>query len=1774
MAGVPGATVADRFPASEAMSKDQHNHTRNDGDDADSSSEGQSGHGAKKQRAIQKPQHQRPPGIPKGRNNRVKPGSLLRPRARPVPKRHECSGSPPALTDVNSQVEHHVAVGGSGGDAARDCVMHGAKQPEQEVYSIPSQLSYSSLDAQVESSADVEMKDRLHVGDSKMDDELGGKFAAGNADVNMDHNADVSMEHNSDKRVEDDLGTSGLGSTDSESSGIRIEISLVYESQKSVLTVQCALRKVITMFMRKHAIQGVVMAQDNYVRVLGCFPSSQLRGGKDFRFRFSKSVRAIENVKSTITFDDVTVQEVYGEVERDPAQITAPSRCWLRRRCHQNLEDQSDNRADVSNNSEDQLNTPAPNLCHTLAANTPHVKSPKIVDRSFVYRFGEDLAYLTELYVRSESASEFGHACMEALKMMYSVHDHLLHAVPPDGRDRSACRPCPESRTLDFNTGGGGTPLPTPSSFRQRKPQTTCSAPRSNNSSKCAAEWAALKSPATVLCSPQTTAESPAERPRPTHIWCGLMDVDPDFMALAADFEARLNERKRKLRIRSSQGRMVNLRLPTRLSYGPSSSSGKASHSTVRRRRHRLGGIRTLYHRMLAEVHRERAQDFASDDKQPSGTSPGSEGSLDESADSDAAKAAGAEASSTAADARAEAEAADAAAAVGAEASSTAADAEAEAAEAAAAKARAAAEEIVLDGMHSGTLKCARKLRAKHDKSSDSSEDIRASLKAVAAGLVDDCTPAMRKMLAEDPRIEKRVIRSKRRFERQVIQKYKEELRAKRKNETVLLSAAADLALGSCSSAAYATVRKILSNMGLGFALPQVKDLSAARKDIEEKQKEDLKMEATADGWMISPRAAVEMEILRMMQVTSMGSRKESGARSVGVEPERNLWQDHYHIKITLDARRITKKTSQTEVMLVFIPKDQEGVDRCQKAVYYRTIGVWQGKDSRDSVERNLVPFLKEIASLEKDGVLYSEKADSLLGVWEHFKDLDESAYKDHGLHKIRTTVWCCADMAALCALLGHGCAGDYFCSHCMTHRNERHIPYSLLEVPRDISFQALAQQHDMFPKTLYAINAMVDHAGVQGLTARGLQVCTAAAAPDLACTPDTSPQSGPALSNITIQGGCRGLRAGGGGKRKRSAGKEQCGDAREPDAPALKRLVGWRSDHEIECLCDLCKVPAGTVVRVIPVTSFARQSAFLTEHWPSHSLARLPFCALHCLMRVTEALFQNICQMAVKHQDPVIDRMNAGLKEAGIPRAYKKIIGSVNYEKVTFEGHHALRLIRKDGNGVMEIEKILRLMWPSGDAEGDEHYDGVRYVQRTVVLWEQWSKVVQLMSQRDPSKLRLNVVDSEDGFQRFGKECREFMFRYQSMFCQEHCRSFYLHTLLHHAGEFMRELEQSGMCLGMVSNSGAERRHEYGRRAARKALAGGCWRNKNPSLIGKANLFAYLTLKEILIWQYGTDLISHELAMIANRCQDPSKLGGATAGLNSSSVEFTVPSRRKLTEALLAERNEADRTPEDVMMTREEMEAEFDLDPDLEESSRLSRFESGKRLWQKIEPDDDAKYALIGIPYEGERTEDAKHPPGVKADGSKLVYEIEDDRELFNNRDWDVLSEISDDNSADGDEDDIAERWRLTVNSFDFHDDDDCDGDYKPGPADDSDSEVELWDAGPRKSKRLRSCEGLKPVQASANQKIDTPAGVPCCVRGTSVNQSPEPLIMMKQTLAKPLDALSSNQAIPRMPASQQNRRISPQQTLTAAHEIPCMPAPKNHRISSTPARSKKGRP
>ena len=915
------------------------------------------------------------------------------------------------------------------------------------------------------------------------------------------------------------------------------------------------------------------------------------------------------------------------------------------------------------------------------------------------------------------------------------------------------------------------------------------------------------------------------------------------------------------------------------------------------------------------------------------------------------------------------------------------------------------------------------------------SEKIKEHLTAIATALVDEMTPGIRREVGEDPRIQKRFIRSKRQIEKAVLRDYKRELSQKRKDRLNVMRAASEMALSGLSSKAYAVIRKVLCKAGLRNVLFTEKELKAAREEISSRADSDLSTYPTPDGWFISVRAAVEAEILRLMQiVNAKDTRKEVACRTLDC----NLrWEDHYHIKITLDARRITKRISQTEVMLIVLPKGREGVDRCQTAVYQRTIGLWTGKDSRDNVQANMARFYEEIESLETDGLLYSESEGTLLGVLEANASISKEERETKGLKPVRATFWHAADMAAQCSVLGHGCAGNHYCGHCSAHKDNRHIPYELILVKEAVNFQRLADRYDVFPSTLFAINAGLEGKG--GPTELGLRASTADAPFSRVPPPesDDSEEEQPAQA-----GAARAASRGAGAGVRRPAAKRRNVRSKRvqapvvcegPDVEVLKGLTGWQASHDQTCACARCLIPADTAVRVIPRAGLdsepawlkERESTWLKEHWKSHSQKRFTFCSLHCLMRITEAMFQGVTQRCLKNP-LVIDKLNAGLKEAGITKQFTDDVSQTGdrfYQKLTFEGHEALKLLARRNDGRLAVQHMLELMWPSGDLD---ETGGRFYVKRQTALWEQWGKVVELMLERDPVKIAAN----NNGFERFGKECRQFCCLYQTMYHEQHCRSFYLHTLLHHAGDCMRELHAHGMCLGMMANSGAERRHEYGRRAAKKAMTGGCWRAKVPKYKEMENIFSYLTLREILIWQHGTDLVSYELALRAAGNDTPLGLRGPSRTGTASMVE--------------------------EVGAELELPSEADTEAALADDGDIAQQHDPPALLEYVEsrPTDGTTESLtpgVSAPPEGAMSLDDK--------SGLLKFMVEKDADLFRGRDgdfWEVMSQ----ESAYGSEDyDLDGEQRLRdldeLRGEDLPEEEADDGDFEPGELSDSEEEL-----------------------------------------------------------------------------------------------------------------------
>jgi len=948
---------------------------------------------------------------------------------------------------------------------------------------------------------------------------------------------------------------------------------------------------------------------------------------------------------------------------------------------------------------------------------------------------------------------------------------------------------------------------------------------------------------------------------------------------------------------------------------------------------------------------------------------------------------------------------------------------------------------------------------------------------AAVRAVLDDLPLEFLRCLAKDPRVQGCAVMSAKRMRKKVLRELKEEAAAARKDPMTVLKATIEHSSRAGSIKAYRGMEHILNKSGFGHCLPSAEQMASAKKGIMRLAEHDLEIFETRDGYRISLRRAVEMEASRIMQTVATTDSGKVTVRSVGVQPGGHGWQDEFDIKITFDARRVTRHGSQTEVMLVFIPKGREGVDRCQKAVHHRTIAIWAGKDSKENVQQNLVEMLKEAKQLEDEGIVFSVGADSFLTVqesgeyatWLNRPEEERKRLKaslaDESFHNVGIRFWVPADMLAQCSLLGQGCAGNLYCPHCSAHKETRHIPFELRLVEKSVNFRKFADSVDMKAETLWTINTCEpsqDRRSNWRFSEEGLRFMTAPSSlvvqvPSAPAAPKGSGGSSGCKNSGKVQGKAAAVQNGpavpahapstiGKATKKRQSKKNKAtpkpavssaadcvstsnrdstGRVLGPDKLSDK-LTSWRS-HGSECNCSGCMIPANTVVRTMLTPGFSRKSEFLDEHWPQMTSARCPFCALHCLMRVTEALFQQICQFGMAGGEHHLRRLNEALASAGFKsKKFEKLrhFDSKNYEKLSFLGHESLHLLKQGANGERNIALILKSIWPQGDApQRADEVNGDRFVARSIDLWEQWAKVVELMTERDPEELR-----KKNGFATFGKECRDFCFLFQAMFHKTQCKGFYLHTLMAHAGDFMRELEKHGMCLGMMSNSGAERRHEYGRRAFKRSLCGGCWAKHDEALALKRNLSAFLTLREVLTWQYGADLWTHEMATRAAR--------------NSGDAMETegIESRRRMVQRALAElASKEDRPP---LLSMEEQEKELQYGSDLAEAAQC--LETGSEGWITVAHD--SSKALEWVKFGGERKEGQPLNPWEMeaADGSLSVLVGRDPRLTNGMADW--LSDRSGNGSEDGsDSDDGSEAGARFADLGDFEESDSDDIDYDP---------------------------------------------------------------------------------------------------------------------------------
>jgi hypothetical protein len=347
------------------------------------------------------------------------------------------------------------------------------------------------------------------------------------------------------------------------------------------------------------------------------------------------------------------------------------------------------------------------------------------------------------------------------------------------------------------------------------------------------------------------------------------------------------------------------------------------------------------------------------------------------------------------------------------------------------------------------------------------------------------------------------------------------------------------------------------------------------------------------------------------------------------------------------------------------------------------------------------------------------------------------------------------------------------------------------------------------------------------------------------------------------------------------------------PNTTALRRQQ-WKGVDSASGI----SLDAGTVVRVVSHHAIdERRSEWLDGVAPLDRRSFV-FCALHAHMRLTEALLKDMFGRAIDSRR--VQRLKDACKEhLGLENKFVRSDKTKGWNKVSLFGYECWRFAEEDELGVSNAEKVIRDVWPNGTeiakggkSQGSSLRDS-EFVESYCGLWKVFNSVMRQTRCKDPNDAELS---------QYGANCRDLGARWNLLLPSNRCSTFYLHTLVHHGGDFMEYCLKRNLTIGMLENSGAERRHEIGRVQFKKALSGG----------GKAyrgtrefeNRSAYLTLRGLLIWQYGRDKLAEmeslfRAQIIERQAKPASRTRTADGWANAE--------RRDTLRALWAERDEHD---------------------------------------------------------------------------------------------------------------------------------------------------------------------------------------------------------------------------------------------------------------------------
>jgi hypothetical protein len=330
------------------------------------------------------------------------------------------------------------------------------------------------------------------------------------------------------------------------------------------------------------------------------------------------------------------------------------------------------------------------------------------------------------------------------------------------------------------------------------------------------------------------------------------------------------------------------------------------------------------------------------------------------------------------------------------------------------------------------------------------------------------------------------------------MRRHRREVRSRRKSTYAKIMAAVTLRATGGTIRCLAAFRKLERKASGNVSGVSTVGEAEGSEIVWEHVKGDLDIYITQDGHGVSLRKVLEAEILNYEQgeptkkahVTPAGRKvapkpavtetkhTASVLAAMGgtaeTAPVLRPKQSKYVVKVTFDARQISKTKAQTEVMLLLIPEGEEGQFYCQSALRIRTVLVYTGKDGKEQLQANLGKVMEEIEDVRVRGLRYCASADTFVG-----QDPDQPL-KD-GDRNVAVEFFMPADMCSHFGLFGHGGGRDptkCFCTHCKCRMDQRHTLFQLVRLPTSETVGEVAKAYGIKVETLWMLNAGFDPTG------------------------------------------------------------------------------------------------------------------------------------------------------------------------------------------------------------------------------------------------------------------------------------------------------------------------------------------------------------------------------------------------------------------------------------------------------------------------------------------------------------------------------------------------------------------------------------------------------------------------------------------------------------------------------------------------------------------------